>query len=318
MLDWAENLKSIIPRDRAREVREDAVKLWAWGEEVAINGATLITKNEKYRDAMSGGREGEIQYLLTELERICRNILVDSQDSSAGDLTRVPSHQQPYRKRRDEIHKCIRALRRALPESYRERIFVRKDGFLRTVGAGSLSLPEMSDESLQPTTEDASPVVGTSTIVSPLTRTTSYFLTDRVHNGRLDGQDVDQENRTVSRMVAGSTLGERQSTSLESHPRDSDGTTPYSPIPDEGFGEYDADTTPASTPVSNRTTPGFQPSVTSPGSSNSVSAGDHYIVRRKDVPPSTSTFALPSPRLSMEPSRSHGAVLTGSGIQADM
>ena len=344
MLDWAETLKKTGPRDRAREVRKDAVKLWAWGEEVAINGATLITKNDKYRNAMSGGREGEIQYLLMELERFCRKNLVDSQNSSASDLTRIPSHQQSYRKRRDEIHKYIRELRRALPESYRESIFAREEEFPQTVGAGSLSLPEMSNESLQPATGDASPGVGTSTNVSPLTRTTTHIMTDRVHNERLDGQDVDQENNpTVLHKVPSSTLSESQPTSLESRPRDLHVNTPYPLIPDEGFGEHDAfgigidsvaegkrkdvqervvtssdSTTPASMPVSNRTTPGFQTSVTSPGSSNPISAGDHHIVKRKAVPPSTSTLELPPSRLSMEPSQSHGAVLTGSGIHADM
>lgn len=344
MLNWAEILKKTGPRDRAREVRKDAVGLWAWGEEVAINGANLITKNDKYRSAMSGGIEGEILYLLMELDRFCRENLVDSQDSSSSELTRVRSHQQSYRKPRDEIHKYIRKLRRALPESYRESILVKEEDYLQTVGAGSLSLPEMSDESLQPATEDASPEVGTSTNVSPLSRTTTHFTTDPGHNERLDTQNEDQDNKTtVLHKGSSSSPSGSQSTSLESRRRDLDADNPYALIPGEGFGERNAfgisigtvaggkrkevqeqgvtssdSTTPASMPVSNWTTPGIQTSVTSPGSSNPVSARDQRIVKRKAVPPSISTLVLPPSRMSTEPSQSHGAVLTGSGIDAKM
>ena len=108
-------------RDRSRESRanrsfEDTWKLWAWGEEIGINGAGLMT--DKYKNAIAHAEKTEeaLQRILTDLVTLlASNELPEyAKDESRG----IVSSGQSYSKESDKINNHIRSLKLSLPDTY--------------------------------------------------------------------------------------------------------------------------------------------------------------------------------------------------------
>lgn len=128
----------------------DTWKLWAWGEEIGINGVNHASK--RFTDALpyAGEHEKRIQSLLHEL--VCSlksekflGRTENSRNSPKDVLIGEQSKDEPI----DPINKCIKKLRDALPTNYVGNInnrrmeylqFARKDGYP--------GWPDISDEPL--------------------------------------------------------------------------------------------------------------------------------------------------------------------------
>ena len=171
MIEW---------RKRSRESRpnrtwEDTWKLWAWGEEIGINGARLMTS--KYKDAIAHAEKTEalLQRILTDLVTLLASEELSeyAKDESRG----IVSSDQYYSRESDKINNCIRSLKSSLPDAYGRRIEKWKSHYGREADKDSPGLPELSDEALQYTIQLDSP------------KNASHSLLDSPRNHR--------ENRSV-------------------------------------------------------------------------------------------------------------------------
>ena len=151
MIEW---------RKRSRESRpnrtwEDTWKLWAWGEEIGINGAGLMT--DKYKNAIAHAEKTEaaLQRKLTDLVTLLasKELSEYAKDESRGIL----SSDQYYSKESDKINNCIKSLKSSLPDTYGSKIEKWKSHHGREAAEDSHGLPTLSDEALQSTIQLDSP-----------------------------------------------------------------------------------------------------------------------------------------------------------------
>jgi len=127
----------------------DTWKLWAWGEEIGINGANLATSEYKNALSFADNPERKLQKILMELIRLLDLVLSKGKPS-----TKVGSSSHTtgpiYIEESDRINNCIRDLRRTLPEKYGVRIEAHKGSYYQYANlTGPSALPEMPSDDLQ-------------------------------------------------------------------------------------------------------------------------------------------------------------------------
>ena len=127
---------------------EDTWKLWAWGEEVGINGARLVP--DIFKDAL---RQGDttakklakilldlVKFVTTQIREKKSDIQELSRQSTDSSITYTGESQK--------INNCIRDLRRALPSKYQTRIDQHKGSYGPFAVIQPPPLPTLSDEPL--------------------------------------------------------------------------------------------------------------------------------------------------------------------------
>ncbi|KAL8822202.1 MAG: hypothetical protein Q9191_007058, partial [Dirinaria sp. TL-2023a] len=145
MIKWREQLGETD----AGRIWEDTWKLWAWGEEVGINGVNLATKEFKEAIPHADKTEKRLQNILTE-------------------LVRALGSEKLLQKRTPKINDRIRDLRTTLPDDYGKRIKARKACYGKYADYDPPKLPSMSDELLQSSDHPATGSGVRSASVSPL------------------------------------------------------------------------------------------------------------------------------------------------------
>ena len=145
MIRWRERAKEMD----AGRIWEDTWKLWAWGEEVGINGVNLAT--EKFKDAVPQGdiNEKKLQRILLELVRTLEGerLFQDSCSTRRGS-DRIPAPGQYYGIEAQKVNDRIRNLRTALPDDYGKRI-KSKAFYGQYANHDPPELPDMPAELLQ-------------------------------------------------------------------------------------------------------------------------------------------------------------------------
>ena len=134
-------------RKRTRESRpnriwEDTWKLWAWGEEIGINGARLMTSKYKNAIAHAEKTEATLQRILTDLVTLLASEELSeyAKDESRG-----------YSRESDKINNCIRSLKSSLPDAYGRGIEKWKSHYGTEADKDPPGLPKLSDEALKST-----------------------------------------------------------------------------------------------------------------------------------------------------------------------
>ena len=147
-------------RKRSRESRpnriwEDTWKLWAWGEEIGINGAGLMTP--EYKDAITHAEttEAALQRILTDLVTLLASEELSeyAKDESRGIVS------SDYSKESHKINNCIRSLKSSLPDTYGTRIEKWKSHYGREADKDPPGLPKLSDEAFQSTMQLDAPTI---------------------------------------------------------------------------------------------------------------------------------------------------------------
>ena len=145
-------------RKRSRESRpnrtwEDTWKLWAWGEEIGINGAGLMTSKYKNAIAHADTTEAALQTKLTDLVTLLAS---EELSEYAKDESRGTVSSDQYHKVSKKINDYIRDLKSMLPDAYGRRIEQLKSHYGREADKDSPGLPKLSDEDLQSTNSPSS------------------------------------------------------------------------------------------------------------------------------------------------------------------
>ena len=145
MIEWKTQSQESGPG----RIWEDTWKLWAWGEEVGINGARLVP--DIFKDALGQGDRTakKLERNLTDLVRL---VTAQIRDRKSG--TRTLSGQGTtfpvtYSAESQKINECVRDLRHALPEKYRDRIVKLKGFYGPFAQEEHPRLPPLSDEAIQ-------------------------------------------------------------------------------------------------------------------------------------------------------------------------
>ena len=142
MIQWKMQAQESGPK----RIWEDTWKLWAWGEEVGINGARLVPGI--FKDALRHGDETakKLEKILVDLVKFVTT-QVRGKKSGIQRLSRTDS-SSTYTVESRKINDCIRDLRRALPEKYHTRIGQRKGYYGQFAATEPPGLPTLSDEPL--------------------------------------------------------------------------------------------------------------------------------------------------------------------------
>ena len=123
---------------------EDTWKLWAWGEEVGINGARLMPDTALRRDKTAK----KLEKILVDLVKLVTTQIREKKSGIQKLSRRGTDSSITYTTESQKINECIRDLRHALPEGYRIRIEQRKVYYGPFATTKPLRLPTLSDEPL--------------------------------------------------------------------------------------------------------------------------------------------------------------------------
>lgn len=130
---------------------EDTWKLWAWGEQVGINGARLVPDIFKHALPHGDNTAKKLENNLVDLVRLVTTQIREG-NSGIRKLSRQGSDSHiTYSDESQKINECIRDLRHALPERYRTRIEKRKGYYGQFATTEPPGLPTLSDETFQVT-----------------------------------------------------------------------------------------------------------------------------------------------------------------------
>ena len=143
MIQWNTQVQASGPG----RIWEDTWKLWAWGEEVGINGARLVPKS--FTDAL-GHPEKTPKKLENNLVNLVRLVTTQIRERKSGIRKLTRQGTDPlYSDESQKINECIRDLKKALPESYRTRIEKQKGSYGPFAKTEPPGLPALSDETFQ-------------------------------------------------------------------------------------------------------------------------------------------------------------------------
>ena len=123
---------------------EDTWKLWAWGEEVGINGARLMPDTALRRDKTAK----KLEKILVNLVKLVTTQIREKESGIQKLSRRGTDSSITYTTESQKINECIRDLRHALPEGYRIRIEQRKGYYGPFATTEPPRLPTLSDEPL--------------------------------------------------------------------------------------------------------------------------------------------------------------------------
>ena len=122
---------------------EDTWKLWAWGEEVGINGARLVP--DMFKHALRHGDETakKLEHILVDLVQFvtAQTSRVQGLPRRGTDSINTGDHKK--------INESIRDLKQTLPEKYRTRIEKHKGHYGHFATTDPPGLPTLSDEICQ-------------------------------------------------------------------------------------------------------------------------------------------------------------------------
>ena len=144
MIRWKTQAQELGPG----RIWEDTWKLWAWGEEVGINGARLVPYTFKHGLQRGDTTAKKLEKILVDLVKIITTQIREKKSGIQKLSRRGTDSSITYTAESQKINECIRDLRHALPEGYRTRIEQRKGYYGPFATTKPLRLPTLSDEPL--------------------------------------------------------------------------------------------------------------------------------------------------------------------------
>ena len=145
MIQWNRQAQASGPG----RIWEDTWKLWAWGEEVGINGARLVPGNFKQALPHGDKTAKKLENNLVDLVRLVRTQVRERKSGIQNLSRRGTDSLITYTSESQKINDCIRDLRHALPERYRTRIERYKGDYFPSATTEPPGLPTLSDETFQ-------------------------------------------------------------------------------------------------------------------------------------------------------------------------
>ena len=146
MIQWYKQAQASGPG----RIWEDTWKLWAWGEEVGINGARLVPKS--FKDALPNP-EKTAKKLENNLVELVKLVTTQISERKSGIQSQGTDSRITYSDESQKINGCIEDLKTALPERYRirikERIKEHKGSYGPNATTEPPGLPTLSDETFQ-------------------------------------------------------------------------------------------------------------------------------------------------------------------------
>lgn len=340
MIHWGERSRQKGPPDRAREVCEDAWKLRSWDHEVGIHKANPREGNDKYKNAISSNIETEeqIQTILHDLLKwLRREGDHDTRDFPRRDLNNESSVQQRD-EMRDNVNRCIRDLRRALPGSFGEKIQKRKGDYWPCLAENPPRLPDMPTEVLQSSPRflpqatasfsEPSPGSAPNTVQKATYDNSQPPLHSKLPKGFQDALNAQLVDPRYPPVGATKRLNRSEDSSLRRQPVEHANTSPrlehrMSIMQGDRRAtiDYEENDSKRTTPMSiSHTSPQSVPgstAPTTPGSHDFINAPRFPNAQSKDVESSPSSINIPPPGISdpiFHPD--HNAVVTTKEINA--